>query len=547
MNNGHENSIAIPVEIAIDGSYRHDGTPRWQDAFETRLQRRASRLVVDLGLPALIRIQFAWRWNLQVEPAPPFSLHIDGQACRLDWARNDSWDAPPADLAEQVFEVMYWNRSLLVTPKIIEKLTEQYEGSLSSGFEAPSGAQLNALLDYGLRYGHSIPMCIEALRRWASARDSNFRPDYAFEWLLAHRFPREVIVEFGRAQMDALTDWEGMVDALRETLFNQTGVKFPRARAVFSEDLDDDQFRVCIGSIAGPVYRGLGTGEILVNDPPNQLQLLNIVGKERLNPSTGRMHSVVAEEHASLCESAGLTVWNWPKYVMLVVESDLRRQAAVFITMPQVEHLFKRLNDAFPMSVFNTMERFHMAQIQAVLRLLAEEGVSIRNLRDVLEALVQYEGVVAVGSVDDCVIDPLDGFASYSPSAPDDLISHLAAHVRAALRWQLAEDHLNPALMIEIGEATENRLHVSAQPPTAEDKRRLHSMLAQELRAARRAGSGLVILTSASIRRSVYGLISTEFPRLSVVARDEFAPTIRVRTKAMIDPFAEIAGARLTQ
>jgi hypothetical protein len=529
------NGIEVPVSVALDVSYRHAEATVWREEFGARLERRVARLAAEIGLPARMRAQLALAEQLEQRTGRQLEILIGGKACRTDWTQAIAPGAEAVEVAERVFETLYWNRHLVLTPTVMELLQQECQ--------ALSGRELAVLLGDALRHGISIPAALEAISQCSSAREVALQPDYALEWLLAHRFPRVLTVEFGRRQFDSLKRFDEMAAMMRDGLFYEMGVKFPRLRRVFSEDLDDDQFRVCVGAIAGPVRRGLGVGENFVNDSVARLTLLNIKSEERINPTNGVKHAVVSDQDADLCESTGLTTWDSSGFVVLAISFDLRRHAASFLTMRHVEHILKRLSEAFPMPIFNALERYGMADLHATFRLLLEEGVSIRNLRDVLEAVLEFEGVVAADAVDAVLVYPAEGYVLEGRNVGErhHLAAQLAAHVRVALQWQLGEKHTDPSMLVEIGPVTEARLHDSALPLSTDERVRLHSALAGELANADSIQRSTTLLASGPVRRRLYELVSLEFPRLPVLSRDEMPTTGQGRIKIALDPLAPAA------
>jgi type III secretion protein V len=144
-----------------------------------------------------------------------------------------------------------------------------------------------------------------------------------------------------------------------------------------------------------------------------------------------------------------------------------------------------------------------------VLRRLLEEGVSIRPLRTILEALLEAGGGAR-------------GAAA------------LAAAARRALRRQIGHragggdgDALQ-ALLLDPGAEQAVRESLAGEWPALEPARAalLLEALAQALQAA---GGSPVLLASGDVRRALRLLVAPRWPRLQVLSYDELPPEQQVR------------------
>ena len=142
-----------------------------------------------------------------------------------------------------------------------------------------------------------------------------------------------------------------------------------------------------------------------------------------------------------------------------------------------------------------------------MLRRLLEEGVPIRPLRAVLEALLEAGGAARGAG-------PLVAAARRA----------LARHIghRAAAGGPLAALLLDPAAERALREALHGEL------PALEPERaaRLLDALAAAVEAA---GGSPVLLVSGDVRRALRLLVAPRYPRLQVLAFDELPPEQPVR------------------
>jgi type III secretion protein V len=181
-------------------------------------------------------------------------------------------------------------------------------------------------------------------------------------------------------------------------------------------------------------------------------------------------------------------------------------------------------------ALLDALERTHPTLVREVIpklvspvlftdiaRRLVEEGISLRNLKDILGAL-----------------------AEWAPHERDPVA--LTEHVRAALRrvityryagdgGALAAYLLDPMIEDAIRESvqrTPTGSYLALEPQLSSD------IVAAVGRAVGPGAAGAVLLTGAEIRRYVRRLVETEHPNLAVLSFQELAPEAQIRPIARI-------------
>jgi type III secretion protein V len=153
-----------------------------------------------------------------------------------------------------------------------------------------------------------------------------------------------------------------------------------------------------------------------------------------------------------------------------------------------------------------------------VLRRLIEEGISLRNLRDILGAL-----------------------AEWAPQDRDPV--SLTEHVRVALRRAITYKHAGDAGVLAaylLDPMIEDAIRESIQKTPTGSYLALEPQISRDIvgavgRAVGPSGaSGAVLLTGVEIRRYVRRLIETDHPGLAVLSFQELAPEAQIRPIARI-------------
>ena len=182
-------------------------------------------------------------------------------------------------------------------------------------------------------------------------------------------------------------------------------------------------------------------------------------------------------------------------------------------------------------ALLDALERTHPALVREVVpklvslvlftdiaRRLVEEGISLRNLRDILGAL-----------------------AEWAPHDRDPVA--LTEHVRAALRRVITHRYTGDGGALAaylLDPMIEDAIRDSVQKTAAGSYLALEPQLSHDIVAAigRAVGpgatGGAVLLTGAEIRRYVRRLIETEHPNLPVLSFQELAPEAQIRPIARI-------------
>jgi len=182
-------------------------------------------------------------------------------------------------------------------------------------------------------------------------------------------------------------------------------------------------------------------------------------------------------------------------------------------------------------ALLDALERTHPALVREVVpklvslvlftdiaRRLVEEGISLRNLRDILGAL-----------------------AEWAPHDRDPVA--LTEHVRGALRRVITHRYAGDGGALAaylLDPMIEDAIRDSVQKTATGSYLALEPQLSQEIVAAigRAVGpgatGGAVLLTGAEIRRYVRRLIETEHPNLPVLSFQELAPEAQIRPIARI-------------
>jgi type III secretion protein V len=328
-----------------------------------------------------------------------------------------------------------------------------------------------------------------------------------------------IAVELSPALTDALLPGgeggrllEELIPSLRERVFEETGIPMPAVRLRgHTGGLSPGGYVVRISEV--PMARGevvLGGG--LAVGPRERVSELGIPGTPAVHPD-GMPAVWIAGEDLARARLRGVATLAPEEVIAAHVMALLRRYGYELVGIQEAQSLLEALERTHPALVREVIPKLVSPALLAdVLRRLAEEGVSLRALREILGAL-----------------------AEWGPNERDPVA--LTEHVRSALRRQITARYMNQGGVLGvylldpmIEDAVREGIHKTAtgsylalEPELSRD------ILSAVGRAVPPAAVMPVVLTSGDIRRYVRRLIETEHPRVAVLSYPELAPEAKLQ------------------
>ena len=427
--------------------------------------------------------------------------------------------------------------------------TEAYRASLPAPAEEqpdgwpPDAAWLRPVLSTVLDQRTSIANRQAVAKKLGPARDRS--PEDAAEDLLAGLRPQVVEIHIPREYLQQLTTADGgqgadLVPAMRKDLFAELGGQYPPFRFVRNEGLRPGTFAFQINHLMTLPFLGLQPGECLVNDTAERLPLLDVQARLAENPLTGRPSSIVDVAHKPTLEAAGLTTWDPIRFFILCFTATLRKYGASLLDHKAVDAQLEQARWSFPALMEAACARWPVEQITRVIRALASEEISIRNLRQILERLLDFDFRTPDSSrylvLDDRPNTPggVDGGSDTGA---------LVSFVRAGLKREIGHKYARGTntlvaylLDAEI-EALVSRQQKAPADDEALDERdsdRITEAIQTEIAFLPSTAQVPVILTTETARPRLHELMAAEFPRVSVVSYTELVPELNVQPIARI-------------
>jgi type III secretion protein V len=312
-----------------------------------------------------------------------------------------------------------------------------------------------------------------------------------------------------------------LIPMMRDGLFYELGVRYPGLRVRGNDgDMPPGSYIIMINEI--PLVMGtVDTSKCLVNDTPDRLRLLGIDGEPAQNPANGNNAAWITIDQRSLAEESGLTTWDAPGYIVLHLSAVLRKNASEFVGIQEVQNMLEQLEQAFPALVKEVVPKaVSPFQLTDILRRLVEEEISIRDLRNILQALAEW------GPVENDTVM----LTEYVRSALKRYISHKYTRGQSTLIVYLLDPQIEETVRSSV-QHTSSGSYLALEPEITQE---ILAAVRNEVGNLPPSAQQPVVLTTMEIRRYFRKLVELEFPHLAVLSYQELSPEMNIQPIARI-------------
>ena len=307
---------------------------------------------------------------------------------------------------------------------------------------------------------------------------------------------------------------------IRRQIAGELGMVIPRVRIHDELDLDSHEY---IFKVRGSeVARGrIMAGHLLAMDPGDAVGKLQ--GIPTTEPAFGLPAIWVHQSQHAEAEALGYTVVDSESVIVTHLTETIRSHAASLLTRQDVRQLLDQLK-ASNEAVVNEVvpDVLSLGEIQRVLQALLGEGVSIRDLGAIVEA---------VGDKARLTRDP-NLLAEYARQALGRSITAPYLDANRTLHAITLDPTIEHEVVSSITQTTEGE-YLAMEPSRAQAV--LGALRTQSERASTHGGIRPVLLCSARVRRHLRRLIEQTLPQLAVCSYNEIASGISVETIGVVN------------
>ena len=311
----------------------------------------------------------------------------------------------------------------------------------------------------------------------------------------------------------------GELVELRRALYFDLGVPFPGINIRPNTNLSNFAYVLNLNEI--PLARGqLMKDHVIVREKVANLDLLGIEHIEGDPFLPGVEPIWVSKTAVKKLEQAGIACMDHSKILAYHLSLLLTRHAASFIGMQETKYLLDHMEERAPDLVREVTRLLPVQRISDIFQRLVQEQISIRDLRTILQALIEW-----------------------APKEKD--VVMLTEYVRSALKRQISYmyskgQNMLPVILME--PAVEEAVRKAIRQTSAGAFLSLDPGTSQRILKAVESAAGRyrehtqkpVLMVSMDIRRYVRRLIEPKFYELPVMAYQEVTPEISVQPVARI-------------
>lgn len=319
------------------------------------------------------------------------------------------------------------------------------------------------------------------------------------------------------ARMKQAIQPQDLNDALakvRRALYLDLGVPYPGIHLRYNDQLQPGEYRMKLDEV--PVAAGqIRMDSVLINENTDQLDLLQIPFEESA-PFLPKLKSLwVQEEHVGRLESGGVQYFKPVDILTYHLAQVLKDNASSFIGIQESRYLLEQMESTFAELVKEVQRLLPMQKLTEVLQRLVSEDISIRNMRSILEALVEW-------------------------AQKEKDVVQLTEYVRSSLSRYICYKYANgqnvlPAYLLD--QPVEDSIRNGIRQTSAGSYLALDPSFTQDFLAQVRETIGQldtmtqkpVIIVSMDIRRYVRKLIESDYYDLPVLSFQELTPKINVQ------------------
>jgi flagellar biosynthesis protein FlhA len=305
---------------------------------------------------------------------------------------------------------------------------------------------------------------------------------------------------------------------LRRRFAGREGLVIPPVRIKDNIRLAPGAYRVLLGG--QEVARGeVEVGHCMAMDPGGATGKLK--GKPTFDPAFGLPAWWIHESARDEAEILGFTVVDPTSVLVTHLTEVLRNSLGEILSRDDVKELVESAKKVAPAVVEELVPaRIGYGEVQAVLKNLLRDGVSIRNLPAILEAIA-----------DNC-----------AKIKDADQLSEL---VRQRLSRSLVEQHadeggtvhavtLDPAIEVRLAAAVGAQPDPRAEPVSPAFLSRLVGRIGDQIAHSTQGGKDVVLVVRSNVRRFLGELVRASLPKVSVLSYNEVVPARAVETLSIV-------------
>lgn len=301
---------------------------------------------------------------------------------------------------------------------------------------------------------------------------------------------------------------------VRRALYLDLGVPFPGIHLRFNEGMGEGEYIISLQEV--PVARGeLKAGYLLVRESVSQLELLGIPYEkgEHLLPEQEAFW--VSVEYEERLEKSQLEFFSHSQVLTWHLSHVLREYAEDFIGIQETRYLLEQMEGGYGELIKEVQRIVPLQRMTEILQRLVGEDISIRNMRSILEAMVEW------GQKEKDVVQ----LTEYIRSSLKRYICYKYANGNNILPAYLFDQEVEEKIRSGVRQTSAGS-YLALEPAVTES---LLEQVRKTIGDLSQIQSKPVLIVSMDIRRYVRKLIESEYYGLPVLSYQELTQQINIQ------------------
>lgn len=328
--------------------------------------------------------------------------------------------------------------------------------------------------------------------------------------------PIEVEIGYGLISLvdeDQGGDLFQKIAATRKFIALEYGVLIPPVRVRDNLQLEPNSYIIKIkGNL---VARGeIHTDRFLAMNPGEIEE--SLAGIETTDPAFGMQSYWVTKEEKDKADLLGYTIVDGISVLSTHLQETLKTNFDKILSRQSVKQLLENLKKNYP-AVVNDIdaEVLPLGTIEKVLQNLLREYIPIKDLVQILEALIDYSKVTK----------NIDVLTEYARHSIGDTIASIVQDGNGIIHAMVIGANLETLFTTTLQNQKEATLTLGLDPVTLN---KVNASLQTGIEKFYSLGYSPVIITSATIRPYFYRLITSSFPDVIVLSYSELPPSVEI-------------------
>lgn len=302
---------------------------------------------------------------------------------------------------------------------------------------------------------------------------------------------------------------------IRKALYHDLGAPFPGIHLRLNDNLEEGHYKIMLHEV--PMSEGtLRHNSVLAREDPENLDIAGIEYEEDEDRFLPTMRSIwVKDTQLEKLKKSDIPYMSNSEILSYHISFILRKYAGDFVGIQEAKFLMEKMEATFPEIVREVQRVLPIQKIAEIFQRLVQEDISIRNLRTLLQALIDW------GQKEK---DPVL-LTEYARASLRRYISYKYSGGRNILAVYLLDPNTEETIRKAVRQ-TSGGNYLALDPKTS---KAFVESVRNEVGDLAKNTEKPVLLTSMDIRRYVRKLIEMEFYELPVLSHQELTEEITIQ------------------